>query len=179
MQFHMDSAEIFVPDGLAEKPALARTTYMAIGAHPDDIEITANEGILKCFQSDDLWFTGVTVTNGSGSARESLYRDYTDEEMQVVRRKEQKKAAILGEYGAQVMLDYSSGAVKDSANKNPQSDLTSLLQIARPEVVYTHNLADRHDTHVAVALAAIEAIRTLPLDERPLASVRLRGVARP
>ena len=167
MQFQMDTAEIFVPDGLATQPALARTTHLAIGAHPDDIEITANEGILKCFQRDDLWFTGVTVTNGSGSAREGLYRDYTDAEMQVVRRKEQKKAAILGEYGAQVMLDYSSGAVKDRTNKGPQIDLTSLLQIARPEVVYTHNLADRHDTHVAVALAAIEAMRTLPAGERP------------
>ena len=34
-------------------------------------------------------------------------------------------------------------------------------------MVYTHNLADKHDTHVAVALAAIEAMRSLPESERP------------
>jgi LmbE family N-acetylglucosaminyl deacetylase len=122
---------------------------------------------LTCFGRDDLWFAGVTVTDGSGSAREGLYRDYTDEEMQVVRRKEQRKAAILGEYGAQVMLDYSSSAVKDPANKGPQSDIASILRVAQPEVIYTHNLADRHDTHVAVVLAVIEAIRTMPAEERP------------
>jgi len=34
-------------------------------------------------------------------------------------------------------------------------------------VVYTHNLADKHDTHVAVALRAIAAIRLLPAADRP------------
>jgi hypothetical protein len=41
------------------------------------------------------------------------------------------------------------------------------LKTARPEVVYTHNLTDKHDTHVAVALRVIEAIRDLPAAERP------------
>ncbi len=34
-------------------------------------------------------------------------------------------------------------------------------------MVYTHNLADRHGTHVALALATIEACRALPEAERP------------
>ncbi len=34
-------------------------------------------------------------------------------------------------------------------------------------MVYTHNLADKHDTHVAVALRVVEAIRGLPEAERP------------
>jgi hypothetical protein len=34
-------------------------------------------------------------------------------------------------------------------------------------VVYTHNLADKHNTHVAVALRVVEAIRRLPAGERP------------
>jgi hypothetical protein len=34
-------------------------------------------------------------------------------------------------------------------------------------VVYTHNLADKHDTHVAVALRTVEAIRRLPAGARP------------
>ena len=40
------------------------------------------------------------LTDGRGSPRDDLYKDYTDEEMRVVRIKEQKKAAIIGEYAA-------------------------------------------------------------------------------
>jgi LmbE family N-acetylglucosaminyl deacetylase len=167
MNLHRETAEIFVPDGLPAEAALARTTHMAIGAHQDDLEIMAFDGILKSFQCDTCWFTGVVVTNGAGSPRADLYRDYTDEAMQVVRRREQKKAAVIGEYGAQVLLDYPSSAVKDSANKAPVEDLYALLHLAQPEVVYTHNLADKHDTHVAVTLRVIEALRRLPAEMRP------------
>jgi LmbE family N-acetylglucosaminyl deacetylase len=167
MKFHLDTAEIFVPDGAPVAEALARTTHMAIGAHQDDLEIMAYDGILRCFGQSDRWFCGVVVTNGSGSPRDDLYADYTDKAMQVIRRQEQKKAAIVGEYAAQVLLDYPSSAVKDGANKDAIEDIAQLLRATRPEVVYTHNLADKHDTHVGVALRVIAAIRSLPLEERP------------
>ncbi len=167
MKLHLDTAEIFVPDGAPIEEALARTTHVAIGAHQDDIEIMAYHGILRCFQRRDQWFCGVVMTNGSGSPRDALYADYTDEEMQIIRRQEQKKAAIVGEYGAQILLDYPSSAVKDSSNKAPVEDLRAVLEKTRPRVVYTHNLADKHDTHVSTALRVIEAIRSLPAAERP------------
>jgi len=167
MKLDRDTAEIFVPDGLEPDEALARTTHMAFAAHPDDVEIMAFDGILRCFQQDDRWFCGVIITNGSGSPRDDLYKDYNDEAMQVVRRKEQKKAAVVGEYGAQVLLDYPSAAVKDGSREAPTDDIERLLKAARPEVVYTHNLADKHDTHVAVALRVIEAARRLHAAERP------------
>ena len=165
--FRLDTAEMFVPDGLPAGEALARTTHMAIGAHQDDLEIMAIDGILACFQQADRWLTGVIVTNGSGSPRDDLYRDYTDEAMREVRTKEQKKAAVMGDYAAQVLLDYPSGVVKDSSNKDPVEDLALLLKLAQPAVVYTHNLADKHDTHVAVTLRVIEAARNLAVAERP------------
>jgi LmbE family N-acetylglucosaminyl deacetylase len=167
MEFHLETAEIFVPDGLPAEEALARTTHMAIGAHQDDLEIMAFDGILKCFQRDDRWFCGVVVTNGSGSPRDDQYSDYTDDEMQIVRRKEQKKAAVVGEYGAQVLLDYPSSALKANGDSASVNDLQLLFKAARPQVVYTHNLADKHDTHVALALRVIEAVRGLPEGERP------------
>ncbi|GAB4527137.1 MAG: hypothetical protein Kow0063_02140 [Anaerolineae bacterium] len=165
--FKLATAQLFVPDGLPPEEALARTTHMAIGAHQDDLEIMAFDGILKCFQQQDKWFTGVVVTNGSGSPRDDVYRDYTDEAMREVRIKEQKKAAVLGEYAAQALLDYPSSMVKDAANQDVVQDIVLLLRMARPEVVYTHNLADKHDTHVAVSLRVIQAIRGLSPGERP------------
>lgn len=167
MQLNLPTAEIFVPDGIAVEPALARTTYLAVAAHQDDLEIMAAGPILACFQQPERWFTGVVVTDGRGSPRNGLYEHYTDEEMRQVRFKEQRKAAIVGEYAAQVLLDYPSKAIKDSANQQPVKDITALLQATRPQVVYTHNLADKHDTHVATALRVITAIRSLPESQRP------------
>jgi LmbE family N-acetylglucosaminyl deacetylase len=167
MNFKRQNAQLFVPDGLPAEQALMRTTHMAIAAHQDDIEIMAIEGILACFQQPDRWFTGVVVTDGAGSPRDDLYKDYTDEQMRAVRVVEQKKAAIVGEYATQALLDYPSAIIKNSAQKDPVEDLQTLLRLARPEVVYTHNLADKHPTHVAVALRVIEAIRGLPAAERP------------
>jgi LmbE family N-acetylglucosaminyl deacetylase len=167
MKFHLDTAQIFVPDGLPADEALARTTHLAISAHQDDLEIMAMEGILSCFQRPDKWFTGVVVTNGSGSSRTGLYADYTDEEMRQVRVKEQIKAAVVGEYAAQILLDYPSSAIKDRANKSATEDIALILQKTRPDVVYTHNLADKHTTHISVGIKVIEAIRRLPDAERP------------
>lgn len=167
MQLHMPNAEIYIPDGRPEAEALARTTHLAISAHQDDLEILSAHGILACFQQEGLWYGGVVVTNGSGSPRDDLYADYTDEQMQVVRRKEQKKAAVVGEYGFQGLLDFTSAQVKDPAERAVVEDIKALLVAARPQIVYTHNLADKHDTHVAVALRTIQAIRELPPDARP------------
>jgi len=167
MRFHLDTSETYVPDHLPVEQALARTTHLCISAHQDDIEIMAAQPILECFQRNDKWFTGAVVTDGRGSPRDGLYKDYTDEEMRLVRFKEQRKAAIVGEYAAQVMLDYPSKVVKDASRKEPVDDLIALLSSTSPDFVYTHNLADKHDTHVSVALRVISAIRHLPLEKRP------------
>jgi len=167
MNFKRQNAQLFVPDGLPVEQALKRTTHMAISAHQDDIEIMAIEGVLACFQQPDKWFTGVVVTDGAGSPRDDVYKDYTDEQMRAVRVVEQKKAAIVGDYAAQALLDYPSAVIKNPAQKDPIEDLQALLRLARPQVVYTHNLADKHPTHVAVVLRVIEAIRLLPEAERP------------
>jgi LmbE family N-acetylglucosaminyl deacetylase len=167
MDLHNSGAEVYVPDGSSPDVALSRTTHLGVSAHQDDIEIMAYHGILECFGRPDKSFTGVTVTNGSGSPRDGLYASYTDQEMQLVRRKEQKKAAFVGEYSAHIFLDYSSGTVKDPTNTHGVEDLKRIIAASKPRVIYTHNLADKHDTHVATALRVISALRESPRDARP------------
>ena len=167
MQFNLNTAQLFIPDGAPAAEALARTTHLAIGAHQDDLEIMAIDGILTCFQQPDKWFTGVVVTNGRGSPRSGIYANYSDDQMWEVRNKEQKTAAVIGNYAAQALLDYPSSAVKDGGNRQPVEDIANLLKAARPQIVYTHNLADKHDTHVGVTLKVIQAIRSLPPEDRP------------
>lgn len=167
MKFKIDTATVYVPDGAPVDAAMAKTTHMAIGAHQDDLEIMCYQGIVECFGSDEKHFMGVVVTNGSGSARDGLYAKYTDDDMQKVRRVEQMKAAFVGEYCAQALLDFTSSAVKDGKSTDVIEDIKQVLLAAKPKIVYTHNLADKHDTHVSVALRTIAAIRALPADARP------------
>jgi LmbE family N-acetylglucosaminyl deacetylase len=167
VKFTLETAEIFVPDGLPVEQALRRTTHLCISAHQDDIEIMAAQPILECFQQKDKWFTGVVMTDGRGSPRDGLYKDYTDEQMREVRFKEQRKAATVGEYAAQVLLDHPSRIVKDASRTEPVEDLFKLLLTAKPQTVFTHNLADKHDTHVATALRVVNAIRKLDEADRP------------
>jgi LmbE family N-acetylglucosaminyl deacetylase len=169
MKFHLPTADIFIPDGKPVANALARITHLGIGAHQDDLEFMAFHGILQCFHSDTEWFGGVTCTNGSGSARTGSYADFTDAEMMAVRSEEQRQAAIVGRYAAMVQLDYPSGIAKDPADPRLREDLRAILSAAQPRVVYTHNPADKHDTHVAVVVPVIQAIRDLPRGKRPQA----------
>jgi LmbE family N-acetylglucosaminyl deacetylase len=165
--FHQKDSEIFVPDGLPVAAALGRTTHLAVGAHQDDIEFMALQGILECFGRTDRWFCGTIVTDGAGSPRNGIYSDCTDEDMMRIRRAEQKKAANVGDYGSCVLLAHPSARVKDPIESSVVEDLRKVLLATRPTVVYTHNPADKHDTHVATFLRLLAAIRSLPSQDRP------------
>lgn len=167
MKLKNPKAEIYIPNGIQEVEAIEKTTHMAIGAHQDDVEIMAYDGILKCFGSKENNFFAVIATDGAGSPRSGIYSDYTDQDMQAIRKIEQKKAAYIGEYTALAMLDYPSSEAKDRNDEDITRELESLILAANPSVIYTHNLADKHDTHVGVSLKTIRAIRSLPTDKRP------------
>lgn len=158
---------LFVPDGLAPEAALARTTHLGIGAHPDDLEFMTWHGILECLHRDDRWFTGVTVTDGRGSSRTHDYAHFSDEEMVRVRTREQQHAAVIGGYGAMACLMYSSRELKGDGRERLVDELADLLRATRPRVIYTHNLCDRHQSHVAVVTAVLQAVRRLPPGEHP------------
>ncbi len=167
LTFKNRSAVCFVPDGTQDAAALARTTHLCVGAHQDDQEFMAYHGIATCYGKTDLWFSGVTVTDGAGSSRTGLYADTSDADMMEVRKQEQNKAAFIGEYGIQIQLGYPSRCVKDLECSDTVDDLEAIFRLAEPDVLYLHNPADKHDTHVAVFLRCLAALRRLPLDKRP------------
>lgn len=167
MKFNNKEATLFIPDGKDSETAIHNTTHMAIAAHQDDIEIMAYDGILKGFNNQNNHFFGVVVTNGSGSARESVYKDYTDEQMVMIRNQEQKKAAVIGEFCALGLLNYKSSTIKDKNDLTSVEDIKTLLEKATPEILYTHNLADKHDTHIGVTTKVIKALRQMDKKNRP------------
>jgi LmbE family N-acetylglucosaminyl deacetylase len=167
MNFTHPNADIFVPDNSPVEKALNRTTHLCIAAHQDDIEIFAYHGISACYRKTDLWFSGVVVTDGGGSSRTGPYADYTDGQMKAVRLQEQRKAALIGDYSFQIQLGFPSSAVKNPQNDSVTGDLENILRSAKPEVVYLHNPADKHDTHIATLLRSLKALRALPEEFRP------------
>jgi LmbE family N-acetylglucosaminyl deacetylase len=165
MNFHNPTADVFVPDQVPLTEALRRVTHLGIGAHADDLEFMAFHGIIAGYPNRG--FAGVTCTNGSGSPRAGRFAGCTDEQMMAVRRREQREAAVIGRYSVMIQLDHSSAVVKDPRATGLKNDLKQILAATRPQVVYTHNPADKHDTHVAVMMTALRALRELPASARP------------
>ena len=136
------AAEVFVPDGSSWEAAAARVTHLVVAAHADDVEIMAWHAVLH---AEGL--AAVIVTDG-GDRKTRLM--------------EQKRAASRGNYAAMIWLDHASAEVKQAKHPALASDLGAVLSAIRPRLVYTHNPADKHDTHVAVALHTVQALRANP-----------------
>jgi LmbE family N-acetylglucosaminyl deacetylase len=160
-------ARLMTPDGQTGPEAIRRTTHLGIGAHQDDLEFMAFHGILACYERTDRWFGGVTITDGRGSSRAGRFKDWSDDQIAAERIREQEAAAVIGQYSFVAQLGFGSAAVRDARQTAVREDLRRILEAARPEVVYLHNLADKHDTHVGCALRSLEAIRQLPKADRP------------
>ncbi len=161
-------SDLFIPDGVVTPEAYARCSHLAIGAHQDDLEFMAFHGINSCYGDDGLWFGGVTCTDGGGSARAGKYADFTDDQMKAVRIDEQRKAAEIGEYSFVNQLGLASSTIKDPEQRGTLVDqLETILLQTQPEVLYTHNPADKHGSHIAVCLAVLEAVRRVPPFSRP------------
>ncbi len=167
MKLLNEYAQIMIPDDERTDNAFERTTMLCIAAHQDDTEIMAYHAIGQCYGKKDEWFTSVIVTNGAGSPRAGVYAGYTDEQMCELRAKEQNNAAIVGDYSMQIQLGYTSAQVKVAGQNDVISNLTTIIEACRPQIVLTHNLADRHETHVCTALHTISALKHVSEEARP------------
>ncbi|MDR1145604.1 MAG: PIG-L family deacetylase [Verrucomicrobiales bacterium] len=157
----------FVPDAIPVGPACLRTTHLSIAAHQDDTEIMAFHGIAECYQKNARWFGAIVVTDGAGSPRAGAFANYSNTQMKLVRKIEQRKAAALGKYSFVCQLGYPSADIRNADHAPSVSDLAAILGACQPRVVYVHNLADKHETHIALALKSIAALRRLPANRRP------------
>lgn len=169
------NSTICVPDSVAMPEALGRVTHLGVGAHQDDLEFMAFQGIAECYGSHELWFGGVTCTDGKGSSRNLAYANLSSDELAALRRQEQEEAARIGRFGIMIQLGHSS-----SEATNPQSDLLpndlfQILTATRPRVVYTHSPADKHRTHLGVFAALLQALRKMPTVDRPSKLIGCEG----
>lgn len=152
---------------LRESDSLSKTTHLGIGAHPDDLEFWFFPAIQACFYNPALSFTGITMTDGAGSARGSSFHHLSNEEFVSLRHQEQLDAASLARYGAQFLLGFSSHDLKNRANPEPTQALITILKACRPSSIFTHQPFDKHPTHLAVFCRVLDALRELGPAHRP------------
>ena len=58
----------------------------------------------------------------------------------------------------------ADAVIKNAALVN---ELKEIILATSPKFLYMHNFADKHDTHVAVALRTLDALRLIPKEVRP------------
>jgi LmbE family N-acetylglucosaminyl deacetylase len=164
---------VYVPDGTPIDAALARTTYLGIVAHPDDLELLALPWIAECRDRDSRWFTGVICADGARSPRRGRFSSLSDDEMARVRINEQRRAAELGRYGALVPLSLPSVEVQRVEVLTHLLD--EYLRDADASMIITHDPFDRHPTHAAVTRAVVAAVRQLSPRARPSKLLGVEG----
>lgn len=165
--FERPDTEWYPADPAGTPPGGAAVTDLAVVAHPDDLELLVPGVIGTCLCDPVRRFVGVVCTDGAGSARSGQFAGLTDDQMIGVRRSEQRAAADIGGYTV-AMLGHPSSDVRAAAGRDGvATEVRAVLAAHQPTNLYTHNLADKHPTHVAVAAATLMAIRQLPPEGRP------------
>ena len=132
---------------------------MAIGAHPDDLEILC-AGTLARYVAEGHEVVMCHMADGDRGSYE-----HTREEIRAVRDKEARAAATV--VGAEYMaLGMADGEV-NAADPGQRERVTEAIRVARPDVVIAHSPNDYMTDHVEASRLAFDTsfLATLPLFE--------------
>lgn len=128
---------------------LNNKTVLAIGAHPDDIELGCGGTLLKMVSEGWKVYT-VICSSGSIKTLSSL------------RISEYRSACkYLGVKKAH-RLNYQDGCIKHDSNL--VRDLDKIISEVNPSVVFSQSIVDHHQDHIGVSLSSISACRRLPIN---------------
>ncbi len=132
---------------------------MAIGAHPDDLEILC-AGTLARYADEGHTVTMCHVARGDRGSYE-----HTREEIAGIRDLEARAAAdLIG--AAYLALGVADGEV-NASDPGQRATMVEAIRVARPDVVLAHAPNDYMTDHVEASRLALDAsfLATLPLFE--------------
>ena len=122
---------------------------LAIGAHPDDIEIACAGTLAKCVKRGDTVIVCHVSTGNLGHVV------IPPEELKVIRANEAKKAGSLA--GIEVIsAGFNDLDIFDN-NKEARDRLVDIIQYADPDFIITHNPDDYMPDHTAVSRLVFDA----------------------
>lgn len=143
------------------RSAAGRQSVLAVGAHPDDVEIGVG-GMLSAHHARGDRITIVTLTNGARGGSSTMRQD------------EARAAAdLVGAVLHLADLEDTRIPVSDPT----MSTIQNVIADVRPDVVYVHSLNDLHQDHRAVHQATMVAARKVPTIgcyQSPSATVEFR-----
>lgn len=122
---------------------------LAIGAHPDDIELGCSGFILKA-KANNAKVYGLTLTKGERGTSKINHREY-----------ESNRSAFFLELDDFWILDFADTHLQEKTNELKEA-IEEIIKKVSPTIVLTHNGHDRHGDHRAVFTATKEAARSLP-----------------
>ena len=129
---------------------------LAIGCHPDDVEIVCSGTLAKCVKRGDK----VIVCHASNGNLGHVI--IPPDKLAVMRKNEAKKAGALA--GIEVICaDFEDLNIYDN-NKEARERIIDVIRYANPDVIITHNPDDYMPDHTAVSRLVFDAsfAATLP-----------------
>lgn len=128
---------------------------LAIGAHPDDIEIACAGTLAKCVKRGDRVVVCHASTGNLGHVI------IPPDELTVIRANEAKKA------GAMAGIEVIGGLFDDlniyDNNKEARDRIVDVIKYAQPDFIITHNPDDYMPDHTAVSRLVFDASFTATL----------------
>lgn len=116
---------------------------LAVGAHPDDVEICCFGTLARCVQRGDSVVV-CSVTNGNQG-----HAEIEPERLRLVRMAEGARAAqVIG--ASYTTLDVDD-MVLDDTDTSLRLRFTQMIRTIKPDVIITHEIEDYHPDHVATA----------------------------
>jgi LmbE family N-acetylglucosaminyl deacetylase len=126
---------------------LRTMNILAIGAHPDDIELGCGGMLLKTVKHGHKVFM-YTLTKGEACG---------DPEQRKIEQMESSRII-----GAKASWIDNFEDTKLSPSIDLINHIEQVIKITRPDIIYTHPEGDTHHDHRAVASATFEAARFIP-----------------
>ncbi|MBR2929676.1 MAG: PIG-L family deacetylase [Clostridia bacterium] len=132
---------------------------LAIGAHPDDIELACSGTLAKCVARGD---TVIVCHASSGNLGHVII---PPDELQVIRANEAKRA------GAMAGIEVIWGGFHDldiyADNKEARDKMVDVIRYADPDLIITHDPDDYMPDHTAVSKLVFDAAFTATLPNYP------------
>ena len=128
---------------------------LAIGCHPDDVEIACSGTLAKCIKRGDRVVVCHVSTGNLGHVI------IPPEELTVIRANEAKKAGALA--GIEVICaGFDDLEIYDN-NKESRDKIVDVIRYADPDFIITHNPDDYMPDHTAVSRLVFDASFTATL----------------
>ena len=147
-----------VLDSALLSSANKRKGILAIGAHPDDIELGCGASLARLAQKG-IYIAAVVMTTGNSGTDGIIDRHEESRNALKILGCHQTIHLNFADTRAHLQLNDMISALEDIIKNQIPSD----VEIMR---VYTMHDADRHQDHLAVYQASMVACRTIPADSR-------------